>query len=294
MVTGDHRAIGERVAHELDMPPEAVYAEVLPADKYRLVNEARKDYVVAVTGDGVNDVPALKASDVGIAVSNAVDALKSTADIVLLSSGIGVIRDAIIEARKIFLRLYSYSVYRISESFRLIITIVLMGIVYRVYPLSPIQLILLALLNDAPIISLAFNRVREAHQPATIDARARMRLSSLYGLVGVLNSFLFFYCATAFFHLEWGVVQTLFFLKLTVSGHLLIYVAHTEERWYKFLPSKAVVITTGVTQLIATGLALGGVFMASAQWYWVAFVWVWAFFWMQVSELMKDIQKKLR
>src|SRR5581483_3921993 len=127
----------------------------LPQDKLALVERAGAFYTVAANGDGVNDLPAVRAASVGFAVSNAVDALKGAADIVLLSPGIGVLQDAFIEGRKIFERLYVYSLYRISESFRLIVTIVVLGVMVGTYPLSPVQLILLALLNDIPIISLA-------------------------------------------------------------------------------------------------------------------------------------------
>src|SRR5690606_38293155 len=131
----------------------------------KLVQEAKKYFIVAANGDGVNDLPAVKAANVGIAVKNAVSALKATADIVLLSQGIRVIKDAIIESRKIFERLYVYSLYRISESLRLIVTITILGIFYKVYPLTALQIILLALLNDIPIISLASNRVNIPSRP---------------------------------------------------------------------------------------------------------------------------------
>ncbi len=138
MLTGDHHAIGMRVGESLGISKKDIYCEVLPADKYNLVAKAKAKNVVAVTGDGVNDLPALKAADVGFAVSNAVPALKGAADMVLLSSGISVITTAIIEARRIFARIYSYSVYRISESFRVIITILVLGLILREYPLTPI------------------------------------------------------------------------------------------------------------------------------------------------------------
>jgi len=292
MLTGDHRAIGERTGRELGLKKESVFSEILPDDKYRLVEEGKKSHVVAVTGDGVNDLPAIKTANVGIAVSNAVDALKSSADIVLLSPGISVIKDAITEARKIFHRLYSYSVYRISESLRLIITIAVLGIIYHSYPLTPIQIFLLAFLNDVPIISLAFNRVKVSREPAKINAKARIVASSLYGLVGVANSLLLFLVLTDGFHMSLTAIQPIFFLKLAVSGHLLIYVAHTEERWYKFLPSKEVIFATLGTQAIATFIAVSGIFMGKTSIGWAIFVWIWAIFWMQATELTKDARQK--
>jgi H+-transporting ATPase len=313
MLTGDNMAISLRVAGELQLDgsnekvvdrqtlsdtnlnivdklwweDKAVFAEILPEDKLKLVQSAEKFFQVAVTGDGVNDLPAIKAADVGIAVSGAVDALKSAADIVLLTSGIAVIKDAVVEARKIFARLYSYSVYRISESLRLIVTIAVLGIIYKMYPLTPVQLILLAFLNDLPIISLAFNRVKTTTSPSEIKVKERFWLSSLFGLTGIVNSLLMFYLALDIFHLSLPVIETLFFLKLTIGGHMLIYIAHTKERWFNFLPSGAVIWATTLTQLLATMIALSGWFMPKAPLVWVIVIWLWAFFWMQISELVK-------
>lgn len=316
MVTGDNRNIaanivkqlalddGEIVTKEkLDKMQESTitssffqhtgaFAEVLPEDKFHLVQKAKSFFVVAANGDGINDLPAIKAANVGIAVANAVTALKATADIVLLSEGISVIKDAIIESRKIFERLYTYSLYRISESLRLIVTIAILGITYGIYPMTALQIILIALLNDIPIISLAFDRVNIANRPAKIDAKKRFTLSSLYGLVGVANSLLLFFIVKNIWHLDWTVIQTMYFLKLTVSGHMLIYVAHTKERWWKFLPSKQVIWATTLTQLIATVLAFTGFLMSGKLTLWeIGFVWLWAFMWMQVGELIKVIQE---
>jgi len=315
MVTGDDYAIAQRVSGVLGLSGEVVrrdalasldpattpaswlddkaaFAQVLPQDKYALVQISKKDHVVAATGDGVNDLPALSIANVGIAVKEAVDALRSAADIVLLSSGIAVIKDAVIEARKIFARMYTYSLYRLSESFRLIVTIVVLGIIYATYPLTPIQLILLALMNDLPIISLATDRVALADRPAHINVKDRFVLSSLYGLTGVANSLLLFFIAHSFLHLPDAVVQTMFFLKLTVGGHMLIYVAHTKERWYKYLPSSAVLWATSLTQIVATGCAIFGVFMQGISPLLALAVWIWAFFWMQVSEAVKWVDQK--
>ncbi len=316
MVTGDNKAIAANVVNQLKFigskiiskqeldktnwdevtgqyfQNAAAFAEILPQDKFMLVEKAKKFFVVAANGDGVNDLPALKAANIGIAVKSAVNALKATADIVLLSDGIAVISDAILESKKIFEKLYTYSLYRISESLRLIITIAVLGILLGRYPMTALQIILIALLNDIPIISLAFDRVKVATRPSKINVKSRFILSSLYGLTGIFNSLILFFIMQNFLHLDWRITQTLYFLKLTVSGHMLIYVAHTKERWFRFLPSKEVIIATSITQGIATLLALSGFLMpAKVPIMWVVFVWVWAFLWMQISEITKEIHK---
>lgn len=316
MLTGDNRAIAARVSQDLHLDGEvlarrgmtahnwhlalhqkwqqiAAFAEILPADKLSIVQEVSKSRTVAVTGDGINDLPAVKSAQVGFAVQNAVEALKESADIVLLGSGITVIRDAILESRKIFARMYTYAVYRLSESFRLIITILILGILIRTYPLTPIQLILLAILNDMPMISLAWNRVKIASKPATINVKKRFILSTTFGFVGVLNSLLLYFGAI-YFHLDPKVIETMYFLKLTVGGHLLIYVAHTQERWWKYLPSPPVIWATAITQLVSSILAWTGWLMpARISFGMVIFVWIWAIFWMQVTEVSKVIQQRL-
>ncbi|MDE2037818.1 MAG: plasma-membrane proton-efflux P-type ATPase [Patescibacteria group bacterium] len=316
MVTGDGRDVAAHVAAELGLPGRIVervelegrpsevkeafpgvagFAEVMPKDKYDVVMMARDmgRYTVAVTGDGVNDVPPVKAADVGIAVSNAVDALKGSADIVLTEPGISVIKDAIVEARKIFARLYNYSLYRISESFRLIVTIAVIGVIFGTYPLTPVQIILIALLNDIPIISLAFDRVAVSKAPSAVDAKRRFALSTVFGLTGIANSMILLWVAIAVFHEPWAVIQTLFFLKLTVSGHMLVYVAHTERPWVRFLPSKQVIIATILTQLVATAMSFYGFFTAPISWRLIFFVWIWSFFWMQIAELSKQWYHRL-
>ncbi|MHB8660508.1 MAG: HAD-IC family P-type ATPase [Minisyncoccota bacterium] len=267
----------------------AAFAEVMPEDKLALVTRAQEQYAVAATGDGVNDLPAVRKADVGIAVANAVDALKGTADIVLLDSGIGVMQTALIEARKISFRLYNYSVYRISESFRLIVTALVLGIIIKGFPLTPVQIILLAFLNDIPIITLAFDRVKRADRPADLAPRERFTLGTLFGLVGVAESLTLYFLLANIIHLPLALIQTAFFLKLTVSGHMLIYVAHTKERWWKFLPAPSIIWATTLTQIAATMLAVAGLFVAPIPLVLAAFVWIWAFFWMQVSEGMKKM-----
>ncbi|HVB20027.1 MAG TPA: HAD-IC family P-type ATPase [Candidatus Paceibacterota bacterium] len=270
----------------------AAFAEVSPEDKLALVTAAQQRYTVAATGDGVNDLPAVRKADVGIAVANAVDALKGTADIVLLDSGISVMQTALTEARKIFFRLYNYSVYRISESFRLIVTALVLGLIIKGFPLTPVQIILLAFLNDIPIITLAFDRVKRVDRPADVVPRERFTLGTLFGLVGVAESLVMYFLLADVFHLPLAIIQTAFFLKLTVSGHMLVYVAHTKERWWKFLPAKSIIWATSITQAAATALAVFGIFVTAIPLSLAAFVWIWTFLWMQMNEGMKTIESR--
>ncbi|MCL5733145.1 MAG: plasma-membrane proton-efflux P-type ATPase [Patescibacteria group bacterium] len=308
MLTGDNYEITKRISADLGFPGSVIkkedifniskpqfdkasaFSEIFPEDKLNLVEFAKKNYIVAVTGDGVNDLPAIKVADVGIAVSNAVSALKGAADIALLAHGLSVIKDAIIEARRIFERLYRYSLYRISESFRLIITVLVLGGIFGTYPLSPLQLILITFLNDLPMISLAYDKVEYSVQPTKINVKERSMLSLMFGFSGILNSLILFFILKLL-NFPLGIIETMFFLKLTVSGHMLIYVAHTPKRWYKYFPSWQVISATIATQLVASGIAYIGLGMTPISLSLIAVVWVWSFIWMQFSELMKIIQQ---
>lgn len=274
-----------------DFRGAAGFAEVLPEDKLHLVELAQKSNTVASTGDGANDLAAIRAADVGIAVANAVSALKQSADIVLSQKGITVINTAIISAREIFERVYTYSMYRISESVRVIITIAFLTAMTGAFPLSPLQLILLAVFNDVPIISLAFNRVVASAKPAHIRPRERMISSSLYGLFGVIHSVLFFLLFTYLGYPE-AIVSTLFFLKLVLSGHLLIFVVHTPKLWWTWLPSAPVVASVVLTQGLASLCAFMGWFMNPVPFSLILFTWLWSLVWMQGLVLIKWFLKK--
>ena len=312
MLTGDNYEISKRISTDLgingvvieknkvqfdrltdeQLRNVAAFSEVLPRDKYEIALRYQKSNVIAVTGDGVNDLPAMKVSNASIAVNNAVDALKGSSDIVLLAPGIGVIKDAIIESRKIFTRLYTYSVYRISESVRLVASILVLGLWLGGFPLTPLQLLILAFLNDLPIISLAFDNVKNTTSPSKINVKKRFINSSLFGLIGVINSVLLVFIIYKLFNFPIDQVQTLFFLKLAIGGHMLVYVVHTDERWFKFLPNKAVIWATTLTQLGATLMAYFGIFMTKVSPLLILFIWIWCFVWMQVSEEVKMFEQK--
>ncbi len=178
------------------------FAQVFPEHKYHIVDVLQqRGHIVGMTGDGVNDAPALKKADAGIAVSGATDAARSAADIVLLAPGLSVIIDAIKESRRIFQRMNSYAIYRIAETLRVLLFMTLSILVFNFYPVTAVMIVLLALLNDGAILSIAYDNVREFDQPEAWDMRMLLSIATTLGIFGVAASFGLFYLAERVFQL---------------------------------------------------------------------------------------------
>ncbi|VAW60046.1 Lead, cadmium, zinc and mercury transporting ATPase; Copper-translocating P-type ATPase, partial [hydrothermal vent metagenome] len=167
-----------------------LFAEVVPEDKYLIVDTLQKGgHIVAMTGDGVNDAPALKKADCGFAVSNATDAARAAADIILTSPGLSVINDAIKQARITFERMKSYSIFRIAETIRIILFMTLAIVVFNFYPISALMIIMLALLNDIPILAIASDNTKINPVPVRWNMPEILTISSIMGIAGVVSSF---------------------------------------------------------------------------------------------------------
>ncbi len=301
MVTGDHIEIAKQIAGNLGIGTNIVnsseiigkddettvklvedadgFAEVYPEHKYHIVELLQeKDHVVGMTGDGVNDAPALKKADIGFAVSNATDAAKSAADIVLTDPGVSVILKATVESRKIFERMKSYAIYRIAETVRILIFLVLSITIFAFYPISAIMIVILALLNDLPIMTIAFDKTRIDEKPVRWKMQKILILSSILGIAGVGFSFSIFLIGRLVFNLDLATLQTLIFLKLAVAGHMTIYLTRTEQDnfWVRPLPSRILFFTCESTQAVATIFAALGIFMAPLGWGLTGFIWLYA------------------
>ncbi len=315
MITGDHKAIAEQIARKLRIgsrihtigeiknlhPSDAErfieeadgFAQVFPEHKYMIVDMLQKrGHTVAMTGDGVNDAPALKKANVGIAVSNATDAARAAADIVMLASGISAIKDALLEARKIFRRMYSYIVYRITETIRVLFFITLTMIAFNFYPITAVEIILLALLNDLPILTIAYDKVKISEKPERWNMPLILSLSTALGTVGVIETFLLLWIALHYFHLspvsQLAVIQTFVFLKLAVAGHLTIFVTRTKKAFYSIMPGKWLLITAIFTKLAATLVAIYGLGIVVSIPAWMAgFIWLYCIIWFLIEDLTK-------
>jgi H+-transporting ATPase len=240
-----------------------------------------------MTGDGVNDAPALKKADAGIAVSGATDAARAAASIVLLTPGLSVIIDAIQESRKIFQRMNSYATYRIAETIRVLLFMTLSILVFNFYPVTAVMIVLLALLNDGAILSIAYDRVQYSDQPEAWNMRNVLGIATVLGLAGVVSSFGLFYLGERVFHLNREVIQTLMYLKLSVAGHLTIFVTRTRGPFWSTRPAPVLLSAVIGTQLIATCFAVFGWLMPPIGWGWALAVWGYALAWFLVNDRVK-------
>jgi len=312
MVTGDHEAIAKEIAGQLKLgqnievadtvfgenasgnPLARIlaadgFARVFPEHKFRIVKALQDGgHIVGMTGDGVNDAPALKQADVGTAVSGATDAARAAADLVLTAPGLAVIATAIEEARRIFERMNSYAIYRIAETMRLLLFMTASILIFNFYPVTAIMVVLLALLNDLPIMMIAYDNAPVAERPVRWDMTRVLTIASALGCYGVIESFGLFWIVRDHLGLAPATVQALIFLKLLVSGHMTIYLTRNKGPiWERPWPSWKLVVPSETTQLVGTLVVVYGWFMAPTGWWLALMVWAYALVSFAVASVIK-------
>jgi H+-transporting ATPase len=319
MVTGDALAIAVETAKKLGMGTNILdasgfgdtkhqasaklvksiesadgFAQVFPEHKFHIVETLQKHgHIVGMTGDGVNDAPALKKADCGIAVSGATDAARAAASIVLLTSGLSVIIEAIKESRKIFQRMNSYAIYRIAETLRVLLFMTLAILVFNFYPVTAVMIVMLALLNDGAILSIAYDNVQYKDQPEAWNMRMVLGISTVLGVIGVVSAFGLFFLAERVFNIDRDHIQTLMYLKLSVAGHLTIFLTRTRGRFWTIRPARVLLLAVFGTQAVATLIAVYGLFMTPLGWGWALFVWGYALAWFLVNDQVKVLAYRL-
>ncbi|TAE60904.1 MAG: plasma-membrane proton-efflux P-type ATPase [Nostocales cyanobacterium] len=319
MLTGDQMAIAQEISQQLRLGNNIInasifaqtdphqmgqlaqtietadgFAQVFPEHKYHIVEVLQQqNHIVAMTGDGVNDAPALKKADAGIAVSGATDAARAAADIVLLNSGLSVIVDAIKTSRQIFQRMNHYAIYRIAETIRILLFMTLSIIVFNFYPVTAIMIVLLALLNDGAILTIAYDRTRYSQHPEVWNMSEVLGLATVLGIAGVIESFGLFYIGENILQLSRETIQTFIYLKLSVAGQLTIFVTRTRDSFWSIKPAKILLLAVGTAQLLATLISVYGIFVAPLGWGLALFVWGYAFVGFLIEDRVKLAAYKL-
>ncbi len=313
MVTGDQISIAREIARQLGLGTNIIdadrlsstshhegarlsdeiesangFAQVFPEHKHHIVDVLqKKGHITGMTGDGVNDAPALKKADCGIAVSGATDAARAAADMVLTNPGLSVIIDAIRSSRRIFQRMNSYAIYRIAETIRVLLFMTASILIFNFYPVTAAMIVLLALLNDGPILAIAFDRAEASERPERWNMGRVLGISSLLGVAGVVATFGLFFLAERVFHLDRATIQSLIFLKLAVAGHLTIFLTRTRGPFWSSRPAPALLWAAVATKALATLAAVYGLLMNPIGWRWAGLVWGYSLAWFVVNDLIK-------
>ena len=313
MVTGDALAIAKETAKKLGMGSAILdsaglgdakreetaavadsieeadgFAQVFPEHKFHIVDVLQKrGHIVAMTGDGVNDAPALKKADCGIAVSGATDAARAAASIVLMAAGLSVVIDAIKESRRIVQRMNSYAIYRIAETLRVLLFITLAILIFNFFPVTAVMIVILALLNDAAILSIAYDNVHYKHEPEAWNMRLVLGIATVLGVVGPIAAFGLFYFGDKVSHLDHAHLQTLMYLLLSVAGSLTIFLTRTRGPFWSIPPARILLAAVLSVEAIATLIAVYGIFMTPLGWRWAGVVWGYALVWFLISDRVK-------
>ncbi|OEU67994.1 MAG: plasma-membrane proton-efflux P-type ATPase [Desulfovibrio sp. S3730MH75] len=317
MVTGDDTAIGRETAGQLgmgtnmfpvsdligedadpshltDRQAEMIenadgFARVFPEHKYAIVKALQeRGHIVAMTGDGVNDAPALKQADAGIAVSGATDAARAAADLILTEPGLSVIIKAVEEARRIFERMMSYTIYRIAMTIDIMAFVVLAMLVFDFYPLTAVMIIMLALLDDIPIMTIAYDNTWLDPKPVRWQMGRVLSISSLLGFLAVIETFGMLWIGRDILHYPVEQLQTMLFLQLVAGGHLMLFVTRTKKAfWRSPHPAPKLFWAITGTQLFAAVICGMGWLVPAIPWMHILWVWLYNLIWMVVQDVFK-------
>jgi H+-transporting ATPase len=281
MVTGDGAATARAVAAQVGIGGRVcsaeklhgdirgaaehcdVFAGVLPEDKFRLVQELQRSrHVVGMTGDGVNDAPALKQAETGIAVSTATDVAKAAASIVLTESGLSGVVDAVETGRRIYQRMLTYTLNKIMKTFEIGIFLSVGVMVSRTFIITPLLVVLLLFTNDFVTMAIATDRVSASPRPDRWNIRTLMFTAGALAVLVLTLSFSVFFVGRDVLHLPLGELQTLVFLMLVFSGQGNIYLVRERNRFWHSRPSRWLILSSVADVIVVSLFAAKGIWMS--------------------------------
>jgi H+-transporting ATPase len=278
------------------------FAGVFPEHKYEIVKKLQESkHIVGMTGDGVNDAPALKKADIGIAVADATDAARSASDIVLTEPGLSVIISAVLTSRAIFQRMKNYTIYAVSITIRIVFGFMFIALIWK-FDFSPFMVLIIAILNDGTIMTISKDRVKPSPLPDSWKLKEIFATGVVLGGYLALMTVIFFWAVheTDFFSDKFGVrnirgseyeEMAALYLQVSIVSQALIFV--TRSRGWSFLerPGFLLVIAFFIAQLIATVIAVYANWefarIKGIGWGWAAVIWLYSIVFYIPLDIMK-------
>ncbi|XP_042374703.1 ATPase 6, plasma membrane-type-like isoform X1 [Zingiber officinale] len=318
MITGDQLAIGKETGRRLGMgtnmyPSSTLlgdknadisglnideliekadgFAGVFPEHKYEIVKRLQdRKHICGMTGDGVNDAPALKKADIGIAVADATDAARSASDIVLTEPGLSVIVSAVLTSRAIFQRMKNYTIYAVSITIRIVFGFLLIALIWQ-FDFSPFMILIIAILNDGTIMTISKDRVKPSPLPDSWKLKEIFATGVVLGTYQAIMTVVFFYLAhdTDFFPEKFGVrsirdspyeLMAALYLQVSIISQALIFV--TRSRSWSFVERPGLLLLTAflAAQLVATTIAVYASWefarIQGMGWGWAGVIWLYS------------------
>ncbi|KAJ6372369.1 hypothetical protein OIU76_026789 [Salix suchowensis] len=267
------------------------FAGVFPEHKYEIVKKLQESkHIVGMTGDGVNDAPALKKADIGIAVADATDAARGASDIVLTEPGLSVIISAVLTSRAIFQRMKNYTIYAVSITIRIVFGFMLIALIWK-YDFSPFMVLIIAILNDGTIMTISKDRVKPSPLPDSWKLKEIFATGVVLGGYLALMTVIFFWAVhdTDFFSKKFGVrsirhsdeeMMGALYLQVSIVSQALIFVTRSRGWSFTERPGLLLVSAFFVAQLVATLIAVyanwGFARIKGIGWGWAAVIWLYS------------------
>ncbi|CAA7395974.1 unnamed protein product [Spirodela intermedia] len=257
------------------------FAGVFPEHKYNIVKKLQeRKHICGMTGDGVNDAPALKAADIGIAVADATDAARGASDIVLTEPGLSVIVSAVLTSRAIFQRMKNYTIYAVSITIRIVVGFLLIALIWK-FDFSPFMVLIIAILNDGTIMTISKDRVKPSPLPDSWKLKEIFATGIVLGTYLAVMTVIFFWAAhdTDFFSKVFGVrsislesheLNSALYLQVSIVSQALIFVTRSRGWSYAERPGMLLV---GAFIVAQWGFAR----VHGIGWGWAGVIWLYSF-----------------
>ncbi|KAI5679524.1 hypothetical protein M9H77_00751 [Catharanthus roseus] len=286
----------EREEHEAVQVEELIekadgFAGVFPEHKYEIVKILQeKHHICGMTGDGVNDAPALKKADIGIAVSDATDAARGASDLVLTEPGLSVIVSAVLTSRAIFQRMKNYTIYAVSITIRIVLGFTLLALIWE-YDFPPFMVLIIAILNDGTIMTISQDRVKPSPKPDSWKLNEIFATGIVIGTYLALVTVLFYWAVTRtnFFETHFHVrslsnntekVSSAIYLQVSIISQALIFVTRSQSWSYLERPGVLLMCAFVVAQLVATLISvyahIGFARISGIGWGWAGIIWLYS------------------